>query len=186
VTAARSRWGWHRLDARWARRLVVESGVGPGDLVLDIGAGTGTITHELVRAGARVVAFELHPQRASMLRERFALDPVVVVRADATDMRLPTRPFGVVANPPFGAITAILRRLVARGSRLTHAHVVVPLYVAERWAGGSAPGQGAWKHAFDVRIAGAVPVDAFRPPISRTAAVLTIRSIRSARSTACR
>lgn len=176
TAAVRSRWGWHRLDTRWARRLVVESGVGPGDLVLDIGAGTGAITHELVRAGARVVAFELHPQRASTLRERFARDAVVVVRADATDLRLPTRPFGVVANPPFGAITAILRRLVARGSRLTHAHIVVPLYVAERWADGSAPGHGAWKDAFEVRMAGRVPADAFHPRIARPAAVLTIRS----------
>ncbi len=54
-------WGWHRLAPGWAERLVADAGVRPGDLVLDIGAGDGAITAPLVVAGARVVAFELHP-----------------------------------------------------------------------------------------------------------------------------
>jgi SAM-dependent methyltransferase len=39
----------------------VQALVKPGDLVLDIGAGTGALTVYLVRAGARVIAVELHP-----------------------------------------------------------------------------------------------------------------------------
>jgi 23S rRNA (adenine-N6)-dimethyltransferase len=60
----------------------------------------------LVAAGARVVAVELHPVRCASLRRRFAQDRVVVVRADARDLRLPRRPFRVVANPPFVVTTA--------------------------------------------------------------------------------
>ncbi len=101
-------WGWHRLAPAWADRLVADASVAPGDLVLDIGAGTGALTAPLVAAGARVVAVELHPGRAAALRRRFAGADVTVVRADAADLRLPRRPFRVVANPPFGVTTAVL------------------------------------------------------------------------------
>ncbi len=108
-------WGWHRLTPAWADRLVADAGVAPGDLVLDVGAGTGALTAPLVAAGARVIAVELHPGRAAALRRRFAGDDVVVVHADAADLRLPRRPFRVVANPPFARTTAILGRLLAPG-----------------------------------------------------------------------
>jgi len=113
--------------------------------VLDIGAGRGVITAHLIAAGAQVMAFELHPQRAQHLRARFGGGVVRVVRADATDLRLPRRPFRVVANPPFAITTALLRRLVAPGSRLVRADLVVPFHVARRWVEGPAPGERRWR-----------------------------------------
>ena len=59
--AARTRWGFHELSDNWARRLVAGAGVAPGDLVLDVGAGTGPLTGALLDAGATVIAVELHP-----------------------------------------------------------------------------------------------------------------------------
>jgi 2-polyprenyl-3-methyl-5-hydroxy-6-metoxy-1,4-benzoquinol methylase len=97
--SGQARWGWHHLSPRWADQIVADAQVSPGDLVVDIGAGTGALTASLVAAGARVVAVELHPQRLAVLRERFADAPVTVVRADATYLRLPRRPFRVVAHP---------------------------------------------------------------------------------------
>ena len=96
-------WGWYRLDPAWAERLVADSGVRQGDLVLDIGAGDGALTAPLLERGARVIAIELHPGRAAALRQRFGAD-IKVVQVDAADLRLPRRPFHVVANPPW-AIT---------------------------------------------------------------------------------
>jgi 23S rRNA (adenine-N6)-dimethyltransferase len=139
---AQPRWGWHQLADDWASRLVAGAGVNPGDLVLDIGAGTGALTAPLVRAGARVVAFELHPSRAATLRARFAGDAVTVVQADVADLRLPRRPFRVVANPPFALTTAVLRRLLGRGSRMASADLVLPRHVVARWSAGRAPPPG--------------------------------------------
>jgi 16S rRNA A1518/A1519 N6-dimethyltransferase RsmA/KsgA/DIM1 with predicted DNA glycosylase/AP lyase activity len=59
--------------------------------VLDIGAGEGALTAHLVRAGARVIAVELNPGRARVLRERFP--EMAVLQIDATALRLPGRPF---------------------------------------------------------------------------------------------
>jgi 23S rRNA (adenine-N6)-dimethyltransferase len=173
--AAKPRWGYHRLDSRWAARLVAGSEVRAGDLVLDVGAGEGALTAPLVACGAHVVAVELHPRRATALRGAYPSARVTVVVADATDLRLPRRPFRVVANPPFAATTALLRRLTAPGSRLVRADLVVPWHAAERWASGNAPGSRRWGREFDAWVSGRVPRDAFAPPTPNGVAVLVLR-----------
>jgi 23S rRNA (adenine-N6)-dimethyltransferase len=166
---ARQQWGWHPLDSSWAARLVAEAGVGPGDLVLDIGAGTGAITAPLLAAGARVIAVELHPVRAAELRRRFAHSDVVVVQTDATDLRLPRRPFSVVANPPWSASASIIRRLLGSGSRLQRADLVLPEWAAERWCR-KAPLR------YDLHVARSLPRAAFRQGAPVSAAVLVARA----------
>lgn len=168
------RWGWHQLDSRWATTLVAEAGVTSGDLVVDVGAGTGAITEPLVAAGARVVAVELHPGRAAALRRRLPPSHVTVVVADVADLRLPRRPFRVVANPPFAVTTAVLRRLTAPGSRLVRADLVIPRHVAERWADGRAPGAARWRAVFDARVGRRVPARAFSPPATGPVVVLVV------------
>lgn len=94
-------------------QLVRSSGAGDGDLVLDLGAGYGAITSALAQAGARVIAVERDPGLAGRLRRRFGEHPGVrVVEADLRAIPLPRREFLVVANPPFSATTALLRRLL--------------------------------------------------------------------------
>lgn len=160
-------WGWHRLSPSWAARLVADAGIRPGDLVLDVGAGTGALTAPLVASGARVIAVEFHPGRAAALRQRFAGSGVAVVRADAGDLRLPRKPFRVVANPPFAVTAALLGRLLAPGSRLVRADLVLQHAAARRWASGRAPGAGRWARDYDVRAGRPVPRSAFvpRPPV---------------------
>ena len=120
---SRRAWGWHRLDDEWAARIVAQAGIRPGELVLDIGAGEGALTAPLIRAGARVVAVELHPARAGRLRHQFP--EVTVVHADAARLRLPGRPFRVVASPPYGITAGLLGLLLAPGSRLVAADLVL-------------------------------------------------------------
>jgi 23S rRNA (adenine-N6)-dimethyltransferase len=167
-------WGWHRLAPEWAGRLVADAAIAPGDLVLDIGAGTGALTAPLVAAGARVVAVELHPQRAATLRRRFAGQDVTVVQTDATDLRLPRRPFRVVANPPFGATSRVLSRLLAPGSRLVAADLVLQRAAAVRWAEGRARGAGRWARDYRLAVGRALPRSAFSPQPPVAVAVLRI------------
>lgn len=112
---SRRAWGWHRLHDEWAARVVSAAAVRPGELVFDIGAGEGALTAHLVRAGARVVAVELHPRRVGVLRERFP--GITVVHADAASIRLPGRPFRVVANPPYGISSRLLALVCKFASR---------------------------------------------------------------------
>lgn len=136
-------WGWHEFDRRWAEMLVAEAKIVPGTLVVDIGAGTGALTGPLLEAGARVIAVETHRGRAAQLRRRFG-SAIVVVEADAADLRLPRRPYRVVANPPFAVTTPLLRRLLQPGTKLAGADMVLQDQAARRWASASAPGHARW------------------------------------------
>lgn len=170
-SAAASRaWGWHPLTDDWAARIVADAAICPGDLVLDIGAGRGALTAHLVKAGARVLAIELHPGRVEHLRRRFDGDDVSVIQADAaTSLRLPHKPFRVVSNPPYAISSALLRVLTARGSRLTSADLVLQRAfvrsATQRWS----------SRRWDVAAGRALPRRAFTPPPRVDSAVLLIR-----------
>jgi len=166
------RWGWHRLSEHWAARIVAAAGVRPGELVLDIGAGDGALTQHLVAAGARVTAIELHAGRAARLRSRFCDAPVRVVQADMAELRLPHRPFRVVANPPYGLSVAILRQLLVRESLLYAADLALQRPYVAQVIGGRVPGDA---RRYVVRRGMAVPRAAFRPPPRVDSAVLVIR-----------
>ena len=179
MAAEGGRWGWHRLDSRWIDRLIAAADIKPGELVVDVGAGDGRITDLLVAQGARVIAVELHAGRATMLRSRFVQDDVVVVRADAAELRWPRRSFKVVANPPFGITTALLRRLTMPTSALECASVVLPAWAAARWSSGRGVGGLASKRLFDIERCGHVPAGAFRPPPPSSAAMVVIQRRRA-------
>jgi len=163
---SRRAWGWHRLSDEWAARVVAAAGVRPGELVLDIGAGEGALTAHLVRAGARVVAVELHPRRAGALRERFP--GITVVHADAASIRLPGRPFRVVANPPYGISASLLGTLLAPGSRLVAADLVLQRAVVRKYASDAA-------RRFSLTAGLTLPRRAFLPPPRVDSAVLVVR-----------
>jgi 23S rRNA (adenine-N6)-dimethyltransferase len=169
------RWGWHRLAETWAARIVAAAGVRPGEVVVDIGAGDGALTAPLVAAGARVIAVELHPARLARLRAEFADAPVRVIRADAADLRLPRRPFRVIANPPYASTVALLRRLLARGCAMYAADLVLPRPYVSRVVDGRWTGFARWGEEYVVRRGLAVPPGAFRPPPRVGSAVLVIR-----------
>jgi 23S rRNA (adenine-N6)-dimethyltransferase len=150
--------------------LLDAAGVAASDFVVDIGAGDGRITACARERGARVVAVELHPRRVDVLRRRFARDDgVIVVRADARDLRLPRRPFVVVANSPFAITTALLRRLTHHTSALERAAIVVPAWQAARWTGTTSSAR------FECRHGGWVPKTAFTPAPPNDAAILVVR-----------
>ena len=160
-------WGWHRLDDEWAARIVAAAEVRPGELVLDIGAGTGALTSHLVRAGARVVAVELHPGRAGLLRQRFP--GITVVEADARNIPLPRSTFRVVASPPYGITAGLLRLLLNAGPRLAAADLILQRAAVRKYSGQRAPRT----HRMTAGLT--VPRRAFRPPPHVDSAVLLIR-----------
>lgn len=147
----------------------------PGELVLDIGAGDGALTAHLTAAGARVIAFELHPGRCQALRSRFADRPVTVVNVDAARLRLPKRPFRVLASPPYAVSSALLHQLLSRGSRMESADLVLQRAVARRFVDGRVPGANRWRREFVLRSGLAVPRTAFRPTPKVDSMVLVIR-----------
>jgi 23S rRNA (adenine-N6)-dimethyltransferase len=160
---------------------VAAASVRPGELVVDIGAGRGALTAPLLDAGARVIAVEAHPGRASYLRERFAGRDVVVVTADALTVRLPRRPFRVVASPPYGITAPLLRVLLARGSVLTAADLVLQRAVVRRQSDGRGRATERIGRDWDIAMGISLPRRAFAPPPRVDSAVLVARRRRGRR-----
>lgn len=172
MSAARS-WGWHRLDADWSRTIVDTAGIRPGERIVEVGAGTGSLTAALVAAGAQVLAVELHPARVAQLRSRFAGAAVTVVEADAREFRWPRQPFRALANPPFGISGPLLQALLDPRNALQRADLVLQRAVVNRYANEA---RGSHR-SFTMTRSLLLPRSAFvpRPPVD--AAVLTVRRI---------
>jgi 16S rRNA A1518/A1519 N6-dimethyltransferase RsmA/KsgA/DIM1 with predicted DNA glycosylase/AP lyase activity len=170
--------GQHFLrSSRLAAELVRDAEIAPGDLVVDVGAGTGVLTRALIDAGAAVIAVELDPRLAAELRRRFAGRDLGVVEADARRWSWPREPFSVVANLPFAGSGEILGSLLRDpGGGLRQANVIVQWELAAKHAA-VWPGtlRGTWWRAwFELAIVARLARSAFAPPPQVDAAVLRV------------
>lgn len=109
------------------RVLVAESGVGPGDRVLDVAAGTGNASIGAARAGAAVVASDLTPQLLEIGRRDAEAQGVELAFEEADAEALPYADdsfdvvlscVGVMFAPHHEVAARELTRVVRPGGRL--------------------------------------------------------------------
>ncbi len=170
-------WGQNFVvDGNTVRRIVRVAGVGPGDVVVEVGPGLGSLTLALLPAVDRVVAVEVDPALAAALPETVSshapglLDRLDVVHADALAVTtLPgPPPTALVANLPYNVSVPVVLRFLELFPSLRTILVMVQLEVAERLAappGSRTYGVPSVKAAWyaDVRLAGQVSRSVFWP-----------------------
>jgi len=125
------------IDAGVVRGIVAAAEVQPGDRVLEIGPGIGTLTQGLAEAGATVKAVELDKKLPAVLKETLAAYPnVEIIPGDILKVNIPEimgpGPFKVAANLPYYITTPILMTLLERHLPITHLVTMVQKEVAER------------------------------------------------------
>ncbi len=178
-------------DHNLIRKLVDESGVRGGDLVLEIGPGTGTLTDELLGRGCRVVACELDPDLAQLNRERLGANPsFTLVEGDCLDGKQALNPavvaalggeaFRLVANLPYGAASTVMAILAMDFERCLGQYVTIQREVGERLR--AAPGTKDYgelgvvvQSVCAVRRIAALPPECFwpRPEVTSEMCALT-------------
>jgi 16S rRNA (adenine1518-N6/adenine1519-N6)-dimethyltransferase len=153
------------VDPNIIRKIVALADVGPGDRVLEVGAGTGTLTRELAATGAAVVAYEIDERLRPVLQEVVGALPDVELRfADATAAEFPGGPWVVVANLPYYISTTLLLDWLQGGPQPERLVVMVQREVADRLTAG--PGSRTYGIPSIVTRLYGVPRLAFRVPPS--------------------
>jgi 16S rRNA (adenine1518-N6/adenine1519-N6)-dimethyltransferase len=148
--------GQHFLvDPNLARSIVRWAGVGPGDRVLEIGAGLGSLTMELARAAERVVAVEVDPAAVAALRDvTEAAGNVDVVVGDALRLEwgsvLGDHVWKMVSNLPYNVAVPVTMELLEGAPQVTAFTVMVQREVGERLV--AAPGDPQYG-SVSVRVA---------------------------------
>ncbi len=176
----RRRLGQNFLSPRVARRLVAEADFRPGEVVIEIGAGSGAITVALAHQEVDVEAVEADPVWAEQLRDRvrrIARGRVRVVEGDFLSLPLPSHPFRVIGSLPFGRTTDILRRLLDDPCvPLVRADLVVQWEVAQKRAAAppSTLRSTVWAPWWEFRLQHRIPAGEFRPIPRVDAGVLVV------------
>ena len=139
--------GQHFLaDPNLVDRIVREASVRAGDLVVEIGAGTGTLTRALAATGADVVAYEIDDRLAPVLEESLAGTGVDIRFGDAMRLDLGTElgpgPWTMVANLPYNVGTPLLLDLLRNAAEIRRFVVMLQREVADRLV--ATPGDSAY------------------------------------------
>ncbi|MET1052954.1 MAG: 16S rRNA (adenine(1518)-N(6)/adenine(1519)-N(6))-dimethyltransferase RsmA [Mycetocola sp.] len=161
------------VDANTVRRIVKVAKVEPGEHVVEVGPGLGSLTLGLLAAGASVVAVEIDHRLADQLPKTVELlqpgAELTVVSADAMRItELPGDPTRLVANLPYNISVPVLLHLLEHFSSIRAGVVMVQAEVGHRLAAepgskiyGSPSVKASWYGAW--RTAGTVSRQVFWP-----------------------
>jgi len=106
------------------------------DTVLDIGAGKGVITKELIKYCKNVIAYELDPNYFSILEKEFKDIPTVILKNENfLSSTLPSKEYKVFANIPFSLTSDIINKITSRESNLVEAYLFIQKESAQRFIG---------------------------------------------------
>ncbi|WP_446666931.1 16S rRNA (adenine(1518)-N(6)/adenine(1519)-N(6))-dimethyltransferase RsmA [Flexivirga sp. B27] len=164
------------IDPNTVRKIVRLAGVGPGESVVEVGPGLGSLTLPLLEAASRVTAVEIDARLAERLPLTVAelaphlADRLRVIEQDAMTLtELPDpQPVALVANLPYNVAVPVVLSFLERFPSLRRVLVMVQLEVAERLAatpGSKIYGVPSVKAAWyaDVRLADRVGRNVFWP-----------------------
>ena len=174
------------VDPNTVRRIARLADVKPGDRVLEIGAGLGSLTLALAESGADITAVEVDEDLLPLLRENVGhLPNVTVVHGDAMKLEWSSllgghTDWALVANLPYNVATPLVADVLDMVPAVTRMLVMVQKEVGERFAAEprtEAFGAVSVKVAFHgtATVVGIVPPTVFLPRPNVDSALVSIR-----------
>jgi 16S rRNA (adenine1518-N6/adenine1519-N6)-dimethyltransferase len=204
--------GQHFLNSKHVLgQIIATAQIKKGEIVLEIGPGTGILTEGLLEAGAKVIAIEKDHRAIELLQTKFEVashsGQLVVIEGDVLDQtfhdQLPipdltaqaggrqamsNREYSVIANIPYYITGAILEKFLEHEPRPNRMVLLVQKEVAERIV--AIPLNGSAKEsilsisvkAFGTpKLVALVPRGAFTPAPTVDSAILSISNISNRR-----
>jgi 16S rRNA (adenine1518-N6/adenine1519-N6)-dimethyltransferase len=178
----KKRLGQHFLTDRRILAAIADAAyVGPGDTVVEVGPGRGSLTQVLAERARRVVTVELDAELVVLLQDAMPAN-VAVHQADARNVGIATlldgcAPYKLVSNLPYYAAMPILRRFLESDCRPSSAAVLVQMEVAREMCA-EPPRMSLLSLAVQLygapRLVRQVRPGSFNPPPKVTSAVVAI------------
>lgn len=184
-------WGQNFLGDAAALRTIADAlALQPGEKVVELGAGLGHLTRELLARGAQVIAVERDRDMVRVLEE-LKLPNLTVVAANAADVDFAGLagggPVAVVGNLPYHLTSPILFRVLEQREQLSRAVFTLQKEVVTRLA--AEPGNrdyglltvllGLW---FEVDEVVTLPAHLFHPPPKVDSAVVRLSRLPAPRA----
>jgi 16S rRNA (adenine1518-N6/adenine1519-N6)-dimethyltransferase len=179
-------------DANHMQKILDAAQLAPGDVVLEVGPGTGALTERLGEAGARVVAVEIDRDMQPILESRLggndaftlhvgdALDGKHAINAEVLGLLSgQAATFKLIANLPYNIASPLMANLAVDHLEMTGAVVMIQKEVADRLL--ASPGTKAYgplgvliQALFEVERVGVLKPGCFYPPPSIDSAVVAL------------
>ncbi len=162
--------------------IVRDSGVGPDDCVLEVGAGEGVLTERLAAVAEQVHVIEIDRGLEPFLERVAALENVNLIWADAVRIDLGSLnppPTAMVANLPYAVATPVIMRTIFELPSISRWSVMVQREIADRLR--AEPGSKVYgapsvlaQLAGPVNLVRKVSRTVFRPPPRVDSAIISI------------
>jgi len=173
------------VDPNTVERIVRLAGIVPGDQVLEIGPGLGSLTLALAAAGALVTAVEIDGDLVEVLGE-LVPDSVRIVHGNALSCDWPhllgAGSWVLVANLPYNVATPLVLTLLSEAPQVARMLVMVQREAADRLA--ASPGSKTYgavtvRRAYHAtaRLVGEVSPEVFLPRPNVASALVELRRL---------
>ncbi len=169
----KKRLGQHFLKDRKIIEKISDSlHIGKEDLIVEIGAGTGALTEELLKRNPKkLIAIEIDSELCEFLKEKFSnYKNFKVLQQDAkeTDFKRFGKSLKIVGNLPYNVSTAIIRNLINSSKNIDVAVFMTQKEVADRFIRKKGKDYGYLSALtniiFEIKKLFDVPPSAFYPP----------------------
>ncbi len=169
--------------------IIIAGEIKPGDIVVEIGPGTGNLTEKLLNAGALVIAIEKDSRLIEPLREKFSeklnmkmfsITEADILETDITSI-VGNRPYKLIANIPYYITGQIIRKFLESKHQPINIVIMVQKEVAKRVTDTKESILSLSVKAFGLpKLERIVKAGAFNPAPDVDSAILSIKNINKA------
>lgn len=133
----KKKWGQHLLIAKGIiKKLVENMEIKEGDVIVEIGAGTGNLTEEILNTPfKKLYLLEIDPEMVKILKKKFKNPKIIILETDAAKFdfsSLKEDNLKVVGNLPYNIASLIIENTIFYNNYIPYAFFMVQKEVAER------------------------------------------------------
>jgi 23S rRNA (adenine-N6)-dimethyltransferase len=120
-------------DKKTVLKIINKSSINQNDLVVEIGAGNGIITQELIRKCKKVIVYELDNNLYNKLALRLSNNSnIIILNEDFLQAKLPNPPYKIFSNIPFNITSEVIKKITQTNNPPEDTYAVVQKEAAEK------------------------------------------------------